>query len=207
MNLVALSGSLRKASFNTGLLRYAAAHAADSSSIDLADISDLPLFSEDLEAAGSVGPAERLRSAVSEADGLLIASPEYNYGMTGVLKNAIDWLSRPYPQDRPTGDEAPPSGHIYTIPPSPLTGKPVGIMGASAGIGGTIRSQLQLRQSLQINSALPLAQPEVFVSFGYAGKFDPATGDLIDAETGAYVTNLVESLIAWIPVAKLPQKG
>jgi len=205
MNIVALSGSLRRASFNTGLLRYAATHAPESLSIELADLSGLPLFSEDLEAAGDVSSASHLRSMVSEADGLLIASPEYNYGVTGVLKNAIDWLSRPYPQDRPSGDEAPPSGHIYTIPPSPLTGKLVGMMGATAVIGGTIRSQLQLRQSLQINSALPLAQPEVFVSFGYAGKFDPATGDLIDAETGAYVANLVESLIAWIPVAKLPK--
>lgn len=104
MKIIALSGSRRRASFNTGLLRYATTQALESLSIELADLSDLPLLSVDSEAAGDLRSAGRLGSMVSEDDDLLIAAPKYNYSMTGVLKNAIDWLPRAYLQDCRNGD-------------------------------------------------------------------------------------------------------
>jgi chromate reductase, NAD(P)H dehydrogenase (quinone) len=204
MKILGISGSLRKASFNGGLLRFGRSALATGHTLDIADIGDLPLLNEDLEEDGLPPAVIRFRKEIDAADALLIASTEYNYGISGVLKNAIDWASRPYPQAMPSEGEAPGDGGIYTIPSSPLTGKPVGIMGASAGIGGTIRSQLQLRQSLQVNSALVLPQPEVFVTFGYSGKFDLETGDLLDEQTKAYVRALMEALLAWAPVAHLP---
>lgn len=204
MHILGISGSLRRASFNTGLLRFAAECLPSGHSLQIVDIHDLPLLDEDLEVDGLPAPVQAFRNAIDSADALLFAATEYNYGMSGVLKNAVDWASRPYPQAMPTEGEAPESGGIYTIPTCPLTGKPAAMMGASAGIGGTIRAQLGLRQSLQINSGLPLPQPEVFVTFGYSGKFDMATGDLVDEQTKTYVRALVEALLAWVPVARLP---
>ncbi|MDX2205979.1 MAG: NAD(P)H-dependent oxidoreductase [Hyphomicrobiaceae bacterium] len=203
MRILGISGSLRRSSFNTGLLRYAQSIMPAGVTLEIADIAGLPLFDEDAEARG-VPAATAFQAAVDRADALLFAATEYNYGMSGALKNAVDWASRPYPAAMPHGDEAPEAGGIYTIPACPLTGKPAAMMGASAGLGGTIRAQLGLRQALQINSGLPLAQPEVFVTFGYSGKFDPATGDLLDEQTKAYVRALVAALIAWVPVARLP---
>jgi chromate reductase, NAD(P)H dehydrogenase (quinone) len=197
MRILGISGSLRRSSFNTGLLRYAAHVAGKEHDIAIADLHELPLFDEDIEAVGAPEAVAAFRSEITAADALLIACTEYNYGMSGVLKNAIDWASRPTPLSSPSGEQAPPPGAIYTIPPSPLSGKAVGIMGASAGIGGTIRAQLQLRQSLQVNSALPMPQPEAFVTFAFSGKFDPVTGDLLDQQTQGYVRAIVEALAAW----------
>ena len=204
MHFLGISGSLRRSSFNTGLLRHAAAVLPAGHTLKIADLHGLPLFDEDLEAKGAPPAVAAFRGAIGSADALLFAATEYNYGMSGVLKNAVDWASRPYPADRPEGDEAPEGDGIYTVPKCPLTTKPAAIMGASAGIGGTIRAQLGLRQSLQLNSCLALPQPEVFVTFAYSGKFDPATGDLLDPQTKVYVQALVEALIAWVPVARLP---
>lgn len=206
MRILAISGSLRAASFNSGLVRHAKAVAPQGVDVEIADLSEVPLFDEDLEANGLPPAVSQLRKAVKAADGLLFAATEYNYGMSGALKNAVDWLSRPERADMPDAHQAPPAGAIYTIPPSPLTNKPAAIMGASAGIGGTIRSQLALRQSLQLNSGLPMPQPEVFVTFAFA-KFDPATGDLRDEDTKAYVHALLEAFVPWIErmQAGLPQ--
>ena len=204
MRLLGISGSLRWASFNTGLLRFAGSILPDGHTLDNADLHGIPLFDEDLEARGAPPAVAAFRDAIDAADALLFGATEYNYGMSGVLKNAVDWASRPYPAAAPKGEEAPEAGAVYTIPACPLTAKPAAILGASAGIGGTIRSQLALRQSLQLNSALPLPQPEVFVTFAYSGKFDPATGDLVDEPTKAYVRALVDALLAWVPVATLP---
>ena len=207
MRILGISGSLRRSSFNTGLLRYAGSVLPAGHTFEIADLHGLPLFDEDLEAQGAPAAVQAFREAIDAADALLFTSTEYNYGMSGALKNAVDWASRPYPAAMPHGEEAPPAGGIYTIPPCPLTGKPAAMMGASAGLGGTIRSQLQLRQALQINSGLPLAQSEVFVTFGYSGKFDLRSGDLVDEPTKLYVRALVEALLAWAPVARLPGAG
>lgn len=207
MKIFGISGSLRHSSFNTGLLRYAGSVLPPGHTLDIADLHGLPLFDEDLEAQGMPPAVRALRNAIDGADALLFGATEYNYGMSGVLKNAIDWASRPYPAAAPHGEEAPEAGGIYTVPACPLTGKPAAMLGASAGLGGTIRAQLGLRQALQINSGFPLAQPEVFVTFGYSGKFDMATGDLLDEQTKAYVRALVTALLAWVPVARLPRTG
>lgn len=204
MRILGISGSLRRSSFNTGLLRFATDCLPAGHSLEIADLHAIPLFDEDLEGRGTPLAVQAFRGAIDRADALLFAVTEYNYGMSGVLKNAVDWASRPYPAAAPYGEEAPEAGGIYTIPPCPLTGKPAAMMGASAGLGGTIRAQLGLRQALQINSGLPLPQPEVFVTFGYSGKFDFATGDLIDDQTQAYVRALVSAFLAWAPVARLP---
>lgn len=203
MKLLGISGSLRRASFNTGLLRHARTHAPDGVTLDIADLSDVPLFNEDVEAAGLPGSVRRLREEALAADGIVFAATEYNYGMSGALKNAVDWLSRPDPADMPHPGEAPPAGAVYEIPRSPLSDLPVAMMGASAGIGGTIRAQLALRQSLQINSALPMPQPEVFVTFAF-GKFDPRTGDLHDEETGGFVEALLAAFRLWIERMSAP---
>ena len=197
MRILGISGSLRRASFNTGLLRHARDVAPSGVEVVIADLSEVPLFDEDVEAQGLPPAVARLREQAVEADGLLFASTEYNYGMSGALKNAVDWLSRPDLADMPHADQAPPEGAIYTIPPSPLSNKPAAIMGASAGIGGTIRSQLALRQSLQLNMGLAMPQPEVFVTFAFT-KFNPATGDLRDEETGAYVRGLLDAFVPWV---------
>jgi chromate reductase, NAD(P)H dehydrogenase (quinone) len=204
MHILGISGSLRRASFNTGLLRYAAQSLPAGHTLEIADLSGVPLLNEDLEQNGLPPAVESLRKAIDRADGLLFAATEYNYGLSGVLKNAVDWASRPYPAAMPASGESPEAGGIYAVPRSPLTGKPCAMMGASAGIGGTIRAQLQLRQALQINSGLPLAQPEVFVTFDYSGKFDVSTGDLLDAQTKGFVDALMKSFVPWISIARLP---
>ena len=123
--LIGISGSLRKNSFNTALLRAAAAMMPDGSKLIVGEIKNIPLYDGDLEAANGVPAAvDALKDAIAAADGLLIATPEYNNSMPGVLKNAIDWLSRP-PAD------------IKRV----FAGKPVALMGASPGGFGTILSQ------------------------------------------------------------------
>jgi len=123
--LIGISGSLRKNSFNSALLRAAAAMMPDGSKLVIGEIKNIPLYDGDLEAASGVPDAVgALKDAIAAADGLLIATPEYNNSMPGVLKNAIDWLSRP-PTD------------IKRV----FSGKPVAVMGASPGGFGTILSQ------------------------------------------------------------------
>ncbi len=167
-------------------------------------MSELPLVHEDLEAEDRSAAARILPEAITKSDALRFASTEYNYGMSGVLKNAVDSASRPSPVSRPSEEEAPEAGTIYAVPASPLSREPAAMLGASAGLGGTIRPQLGLRQALQFDSCLALPQPELFVTFAFSGKFDTATGDLIAPQTQAYVRNLVDTAVAWVPLARLP---
>ena len=111
MNVIGISGSLRKGSFNTAALRAAQGLAPEGMTIEVAQIGDLPLYNDDVRAAGFPPPAERLRAQLAAADAILLVTPEYNYSISGVLKNAIDWASRP--------------------PSQPFEAKPVAIMGAS----------------------------------------------------------------------------
>jgi NAD(P)H-dependent FMN reductase len=123
--IVGIAGSLRKKSFNAALLRAAGELAPDSVEIEIGSISEFPLYNGDLEAENGIPESvSSLKDKIAEADGLLIVTPEYNNSMPGVLKNAIDWLSRP-PKD---------SGRVFK-------GKPLALMGASAGGGGTVLSQ------------------------------------------------------------------
>ncbi len=174
--ILGIAGSLRKASYNRGLLRAAREVAPEGVDIDIFDLLPIPLYNGDVEAAGDPAPVRELKERIRAADALLIATPEYNYSIPGVLKNAIDWASRP-PQD------------------SPLRHKPIALMGASPGGFGTVRSQLALRQVFVFTKSYVLLEPEVHVSAA-GDKFD-AEGNLSDAQTPQNVRALVMALVEW----------
>lgn len=176
MNITAFAGSLRKNSFNKALLRASVESAPEKMNIHIFDLEGIPLFNADTEEDGDPGRVPELKDAVREADGLLIATPEYNHGMPGVTKNAIDWLSRP-PKDAP----------IYY--------KPAGLMGASPSNTGTSRSQDQLRQSLKSIHVYCMPQPEILVS-GAPDKFED--GVLTDDATRKRLVKFMKSLEDWI---------
>jgi chromate reductase len=161
-NIVGFAGSLRRGSYNRALLRAAAELAPSALHIVIHELDGIPLYNGDIEAVGAPPSVVRLRDAIRKADGLLIATPEYNYGVPGVLKNTIDWLSRP------PGDSA-------------LNGTVAAVMGASLGITGTARSQLQLRQAFVFTNTHALLQPEVLVGLAHE-KFD-ADGRLVHQAT------------------------
>ena len=122
LRVLGVSGSLRRGSFNTAALRTAQELAPEGMTIEIADISEIPPYNDDVrQEQGYPPPVERLRAEIAAADALLFVTPEYNYSVPGVLKNAIDWASRP--------------------PNQPLDGKPVAIMGASPSLLGTARAQ------------------------------------------------------------------
>ncbi len=175
MKVLGISGSLRKASYNTAALRAARELAPAGMVIDQAGIGDIPLYNEDLRAAGLPASVERLRAQLAGADAVLFVTPEYNYSIPGVLKNAIDWASRP--------------------PSQPFDGKPVAIMGASGSLLGTARAQYQLRQMLVFLNAFPINKPEVFIAQA-PSKFD-ADGRLTDEATRGFIRQLLESLEQW----------
>ncbi len=164
--VVGIAGSLRRASLNRALLRAAVEQAPSQLRITLHEIGELPLFNSDLESGPLPPSLTSLREAVAQADGLLIATPEYNHGVPGVLKNAIDWLSRP-----PRA--------------SALDGKVAAIMGASPGMTGTARSQTQLRQAFVFTNTYALLQPEVLVGRAHE-KFD-TDGRLTDEKTREFL--------------------
>ena len=188
MHVLALCGSLRAGSFNRGLLRAAAELAPEGVRVEIAGVGDLPLYDEDLEPKGWPAPVAALRDRAYEADAILFGCPEYNYGVSGVLKNAFDWLSRP---ETAVGERAVPGRKR-----NPFQDKPCGLFGASVGMGGTIRAQLALRQSLQLNAALTMPQPEVFVA-GARAKFGP-DGALTDADTREHLGRYMGAFAAWV---------
>ena len=175
MKIVGLSGSLRKGSYNSAALRAAQALAPEGTVIEIAEIGDLPLYNDDVRAAGYPAPVERLRGQIAQADAVLFVTPEYNYSVSGVLKNAIDWASRP--------------------PNQPFDGKPVAIMGASGGLFGTARAQYHLRQMLIFLNAFPVNKPEVMIGQAQT-KFDEA-GNLTDEATREFIRKLLVSLVSW----------
>jgi chromate reductase, NAD(P)H dehydrogenase (quinone) len=172
----AIAGSLRRASYNRALLRAAQELAPDGMEIRIFDLLDVPLYNEDVEAQGDPEPVRALKAAIGEADALLIATPEYNHGVPGVLKNAIDWASRP------------PRGAV-------LAGKPAAIFGASPGVTGTARAQTQLRASFVFTQTPALLQPEILVYRAHE-KFD-AQGRLTDEKTREFVARLLRELADW----------
>lgn len=176
MKLVAISGSLRKASYNTALLRSLQALAPAGMSIEVHTLHGIPVFNEDDEAAtGKPQAVKTLDAAIRQAQGVIIATAEYNFGMPGGLKNASDWLSR--------------KG-------SPLNGKPMGVMGASTGPVGTARVQYDLRKNLQAHEAIVMPKPEVFVSNAQT-KFNDK-GELTDAATRDFMSKWLEALQKWV---------
>ena len=177
LTIVGIAGSLRRGSYNRGLIQAAIELAPAGVKLVAHGLGDLPLYNADVEASGDPRPVARLKRAIASADALLIATPEYNHCVPGVLKNAIDWASRPA------------RGSV-------LTGKPVAIMGASTGGGGTARAQAHLRDGLAYTNGLVLPLPEVLVSSA-AAKFD-AENTLTDEETREEVRDLLKALVAWV---------
>jgi chromate reductase len=177
LEVVGIAGSLRRASYNRGLIRAAIDLVPAGMRLTTHDLGELPLFDADVEALGDPDPVRRLMEAIGAADALLIATPEYNRCVPGVLKNAIDWASRPPRQ-------------------SVLTNKPVAIMGASTGGGGTARAQAHLRDGLGYTNGLVLPQPEVLVPFA-ASRFDEA-GNLHDDQTKDAIRGLLVAFAEWV---------
>jgi chromate reductase len=175
MRVLGIAGSLRNASYNRGLLRAAQELAPDGMEVDLFDIRDLPYYDGDVEAAGAPEAVHRFRDAIRAADAVLFTTPEYNRGTSGVLKNAIDWASRPARQ-------------------SVLDGKPVALMGATTGISGTANAQRQVREALLFPGAQTLPD-EVLVA--RAGEKFDEDGGLTDPEVRAEVRVLLERLESW----------
>jgi len=179
LTVLGVAGSLRAGSFNRALLAAAVELAPSGMVIrpwEAERLAAIPPYDADLEARGVPEPVEALRGAMRAADGILIATPEYNHSIPGVLKNAIDWASRP------AGKAA-------------YGGKPVAILGATPGIGGTIRGQLALRQALDSDTHI-LPAPEVFVA--RAGEKFDAAGRLVDETTRRFVAGHLLAFEAWI---------
>jgi chromate reductase len=176
LTFIGIAGSLRRASFNRGLIRAAVEVAPSGTVVIPYDLADIPLFNADVEAEGDPEAVTSFKEAIAVADAMVIASPEYNHCVPGVLKNAIDWASRPARR-------------------SVLTEKPVAIMGASSGRSGTARAQAHLRDGLTYTNGMVLPLPEVLVDLA-GDKFD-SEGNLADAPTRQEVRDLLVALASW----------
>ena len=175
ISILGFAGSLRKESYNKAILQAAAGLVPDNAELSIFDLEGIPPFNQDLEKE----PPEKVKdfkTKIRTADAILISTPEYNYSIPGVLKNSIDWASRPY------GDNV-------------LEGKPVAIMGASIGMIGTARAQYHLRQCFVFLNMYPLNRPEVMVPFAHE-KIDKG-GKVTDSKTLEKIRELLESLVDW----------
>lgn len=177
VRIVGLAGSLRRGSFNRALLRAAQQLAPEQVSIDIFDLIDVPLYNGDIEDPGDPVPVQELKKAIRAADGVLFVTPEYNHGAPAVMKNAIDWASRP------AGGAS-------------LERKPVGIIGASPGITGTARGQSQIRQAFEFTNSYCMPQPELLVFKAHL-KFD-ADSNLTDKATGQYLIRYLTAFGEWV---------
>src|SRR5579883_205943 len=175
VSILGICGSLRRGSYNMAALRTAIELRPPGVTVTVADIAQIPLYNEDVRAQGFPPPVETLRAQIKAADALLFACPEYNYSMSGVLKNAIDWASRP--------------------PDQPFAGKPAAIIGAAAGMAGSARAQGDLRRSMVFLDMHPLNKPEVLI-FQAQNKFD-ANGRLTDDVARGLIADLMKALERW----------
>ena len=172
IKLVAFCGSLRKGSFNRLALQAFIERLPQGVSVETIEIGDWPLYNADIQAQGFPAPVQAAQQKMLAADGIVFASPEYNYSVSGVLKNAIDWLSRMTPQ--------------------PFAAKPVAMFGASGGVLGTARAQYQLRQIMVFLDGRVVNKPEVMIG-GAANRF--ADGKLTDEATGKLLADLGAALV------------
>jgi chromate reductase len=173
VSILGFAGSLRKGSYNRAILRAATELLPANATLDIYDLEGLPLFNQDLEGQ----PTEKVKefkAKIRAADAILIATPEYNYSIPGVLKNAIDVASRPYPENA-------------------FAGKPVAIMGASIGMLGTARAQYHLRQSFIFLDVQTLNSPEVMVA--HAGEKVGADGRYNDPKGRELIAELIGNLV------------
>jgi len=175
IRILGIAGSLRRDSFNRAALRACRGLLPENAALDLFEIDGIPGFNQDDERNPPAKVVE-LKKGIREADAILFATPEYNYSIPGVLKNAIDWASRPH------GDSA-------------WAGKPAAIVGASTGAFGTARAQHHLRQIMVYLDMHAVNQPEVLIA-NAAQRFD-ASGNLTDEPTKKIMRQLLENLVAW----------
>jgi chromate reductase, NAD(P)H dehydrogenase (quinone) len=175
VRILGIAGSLRRGSYNRAALRAAVQLVPQNASLEVFELDGIPGFNQDEEQNPPAKVAD-LKQHVRNADAIMIVTPEYNYSIPGVLKNAIDWASRPY------GDSA-------------WNGKPVAIMGASIGTFGTARAQYHLRQSFVFLNMFPINQPEVMIG-NAAQRFD-AHGNLTDETTKNLIRQLLQNLVDW----------
>jgi chromate reductase len=180
--LLGISGSIRSGSNCTAVLRSLQALLPGSASIELFALDEIPLYNADLDGATPPAAVAGLKEAISQADGLVVCSPEYNYGMPGVLKNAIDWASRP--------------GFA-----SPLKGKPVLVMTASPGTAGGVRAQAQIRDALAATLARPVVRQHVAIANVAAQISD---GQLVHQPTLDFVKVALADLLAEIALLDAP---
>ncbi|SPE60203.1 conserved hypothetical protein [Verrucomicrobia bacterium] len=173
--ILGIAGSLRRESYNRAALRAAKQLVPEGVTLDIFELDGIPAFNQDEEKTTPAKVVE-LKQRIRAADALLIVTPEYNCSVPGVLKNAIDWATRPY------GDSA-------------WSGKPVAIMGASPGMLGTARAQYHLRQIFVGLNVFPINQPEVMIG-NAAEKFD-AEGKLTDEPTKKRIRDLLQALTVW----------
>lgn len=174
VSLLGICGSQRKASLNRALLNVIGEVVPAGVTLSIWDSLDFPIFSSDHAETREIS---RLKQSIAEADGVVFAVPEYNYSIPGGLKNALDWISSPPAR-------------------SPLRGKPVGIVGATSGMSGTIRAQLHMRQILLFSDSPVLSQPEVLIPRAHE-RFD-AEGRLLDDSTRHLIGRFAEALIAFV---------
>ena len=175
VKILGIAGSLRRDSFNRSALRAAAELVPDGAEIEIFDLAGIPVYNQDDDVEPPAKVIE-LKQKLRESDAVLFVTPEYNYSVPGVLKNAIDWASRPY------GDSA-------------WEGKPAAIMGASPGILGTARAQYHLRQIMVFLNMFPINKPEVMIG-NCADKFD-AEGNLTDEKTRSIIQKALSNLVEW----------
>ena len=183
VRILGIAGSLRRESYNRAALRAATQLVPEGATLDVFELDGIPGFNQDEEQHPPAKVVE-LKRRIRETDAVLIVTPEYNYSVPGVLKNAIDWASRPY------GDSA-------------WSGKPAAIMGASIGTIGTARAQYHLRQMFVFLNMCPINQPEVMIG-NAAERFD-AQGNLTDETTKDFIRQLLHNLVDWTRRIAPPQ--
>lgn len=176
LQILGLAGSLRRASLHRGLVRAARELAPEGVVVEPYEkLAEIPFFNQDVEDEGDPAPVRELKEKIREVDAVLIATPEYDYAIPGVLTNALDWALRS---------------------PSPLRHKPVGIVGASPGGAGTARGQMVLRQILLHAPAYVMPEPQMLIPYSRE-KFDVETGDLTDEQTRERMRRFLGALVEW----------
>jgi chromate reductase, NAD(P)H dehydrogenase (quinone) len=176
VKIVGLAGSLRRASFHRGLIRAARELAPEDVTVEpYEQLDKIPFFNQDVENLCNPAPVKRFKERINQAHAVLIATPEYDYAIPGVLTNALDWALRP---------------------PSPFRHKPVGIVGASPSYVGTARGQMVLRQILLHPPAYVMPEPQMLIPFALE-RFDEQTGDLVDERTREMMNRFLKALVEW----------
>jgi chromate reductase len=183
--ILGLAASLRRASFHRGIVRAAHEVAPERMSCEGFDLARIPYFNQDIEDQGIPESVKELREKIRDYDAVLIATPEYDYAIPGVLTSALDWCLR------------------SRYDPTPFRHKPVGIAGASPGGGGTARGQMVLRQILLHPPAYVMPEPQMLIPFSRQ-KFDVESGNLVDEETRERLRRFLSALAAWTQRLEAP---